>query len=80
VPGLVRPRGDGTLEKSPAQTLSLAAAAAPDHGDYQLDSYFAPGPILPVLASHSIALSQPAAVAELIRSAVEVTSAVPSTA
>jgi pimeloyl-ACP methyl ester carboxylesterase len=31
-------------------------------------------------ASHSIALSQPTAVAELIRSAVEVTSAVPSTA
>ena len=31
-------------------------------------------------ASHSIALSQPTAVAELIRSAVEVTSAVPATA
>ena len=29
-------------------------------------------------ASHSIALSQPTAVAELIRSAVEATSAVPS--
>jgi radical SAM superfamily enzyme YgiQ (UPF0313 family) len=49
----VRPRGDGTLKKSPAQALSLAAAAAPDYGDYQLDSYFAPGPILPVLASRS---------------------------
>jgi hypothetical protein len=36
--------------------------------------------IIEVDASHSIALSQPIAVAELIRSAVEVTSAVPASA
>jgi len=36
--------------------------------------------IVEVDASHSIALSQPAAVAELIRTAVEATSAVPSRA
>jgi pimeloyl-ACP methyl ester carboxylesterase len=36
--------------------------------------------IVEVDASHSVALSQPAAVAELIRSAVEATSAVPSRA
>jgi pimeloyl-ACP methyl ester carboxylesterase len=35
--------------------------------------------IIEVDASHSIALSQPAAVAELIRSAVEATAAVPIT-
>ena len=51
-------------------------------GRYVLSGWWprAGAQIIEVDASHSIALSQPTAVAELIRSAAEVTSAVPSPA
>lgn len=46
---------DGRLEFAPARDVDLATLPAPDFDDYDLDSYLAPGPVLPVLASRSCA-------------------------
>ncbi|MYX93324.1 radical SAM protein [Streptomyces sp. SID486] len=55
VPGRSSLTPDGRLDFAPARDVDLATLPAPDFDDYDLDSYLAPGPVLPVLASRSCA-------------------------
>ncbi|MFF5025560.1 B12-binding domain-containing radical SAM protein [Streptomyces collinus] len=55
VPGRSSLSPDGRLSFAPARDVDLATLPAPDFDDYDLDSYLAPGPVLPVLASRSCA-------------------------
>ncbi|GAA4552707.1 B12-binding domain-containing radical SAM protein [Amycolatopsis samaneae] len=55
VPGRSTLAPDGQLSFAPARDVSLATLPAPDFDDYDLGSYLAPGPVLPVLASRSCA-------------------------
>ncbi|MFC9931331.1 B12-binding domain-containing radical SAM protein [Streptomyces sp. NPDC127190] len=55
VPGRSSLTSDGRLDFAPARDVDLATLPAPDFDDYDLDSYLAPGPVLPVLASRSCA-------------------------
>jgi hypothetical protein len=54
VPGEVRAVGDG-LARMPTRTVDLSTLPVPDYSDFDLDRYFAPGPVLPTYASRSCA-------------------------
>jgi hypothetical protein len=54
VPGAVW-RSGGRLRRTPGRDADLTALPCPDYTDYDLGKYFAPGPLLPLLASRSCA-------------------------
>lgn len=57
VPGLQEPDGRGGLSVQPPRDVDLDGLPVPDYSDLPLDSYFAPGPVLPTYASRSCAWS-----------------------
>ncbi|MDH6126858.1 radical SAM protein [Kitasatospora sp. GP82] len=54
VPGAVWREG-GRLRRNPGRDADLTSLPCPDYTDYDLGRYFAPGPLLPLLASRSCA-------------------------